>query len=436
MPDFNSFVYDVSAASPPHIIPSDCYAYFRLSPEYKKDGPPFGFDWIRTGDALDYVAHDVPYKGNVGRNFTETMEVAECDDEVDLDFYPSPVMYDKLCASYAPGFTILFPSRTGNMEIYHTPVVTMYPDNSLDPVKLVLELNITKPPKRIYLNYDEDIFQITGIDSLPCEPGQHKCDIQIVCKRESNKELYIYALSEDDKGEERLAGIIRVWRNDKAFRRIIKVLVLNVKILETDEPDTVVFAGGSELIKASLNQFLPHALIKPEFTEMDCDLGFTPELTSRIIYIEGVANIISYEESYTTPGPDSITPLDIYFKDYVSSLSIDDTQYNVIVVNLGLPQCILQDNGELIVQEGYSYYQYVFLENKMSLCTAVHETLHALGLSHTFNNMHKDNSPTDYTYKPLITDNLMDYSHLCKIRLVQWWEWQWKKARENTLPEE
>lgn len=441
MPQFNSFVYDTSVAYTPDVIRGDCYAIFRLSSEYKEEGAHFGFDWLRTGDALGYVKHDVPYLNNVGRNFKGFIRFPEHSDDIDINFREDEQMYQSLRHSYLPGNISIFPSATGRREDYHTPVLSIYPkDKVAEPAKLVLEINIMKEPKHIHLSYDKTLFDIQGADSLPCEPGKHKCNIEITCQMEIQTDVYIYVLLENDKGEDKLAGIMRVWKNDKSSRKSLKVLLINTKFLESDEADSPVITGNPDIIKASLEQFLPHALIKPTIQELDCDLGFNLEFRKRLIRVNGELCIISYEESEAL-GPSScnnscIQSLDDFFIDYLAKLNINTLDYHVFIISLGLKLCMLSNDGGIIEQGGYACNQYVFLENVIRKSIPVHECLHVLGLNHTFNNKHNDGQLTDYTYKVGITDNLMDYAHLFGVKMVNWWEWQWIKAREKLPPED
>jgi hypothetical protein len=54
----------------------------------------------------------------------------------------------------------------------------------------------------------------------------------------------------------------------------------------------------------------------------------------------------------------------------------------------------------------------------------VHESLHALGLGHSFSA--QDIKPQQkFVYKYKKTDNYMDYGHLESVTAVSLWKWQW-----------
>lgn len=436
MPKFNSFVYDIGAASPPDVISQYCYAYFRLSPEYKEEGPSFGFDWVRTGDATDYVAHDEPYEGNVGRNYEEGFIEATDVDDIDAIFRKDDGMFDALCRSYSPGGITLFPSSSGGIERYHTPVLCIYPNNTAEPAKLVLELNIKRSPNYIYLRYDEDTFEITGGDLLTCGPGKHLYELEIVCKKELQEQMYIYVLADDDRSSANLVGLMRIWCNCKAYRRTVKLLVVKVKFMESDAPDAQVFTGETENIKKSLRQFLPHALIKPDITEIDCDMGFKVDFAARILRYNGNMSIIAYDETEgEEDAEDCIISLEDYFKDYLKSIFVDVTPYHGIIISLGAELSTMTLKGGIGTLGGYNAGWYIILGSVRNFNVPAHETLHLLGISHPFNNTHMDGTMTEFTYKSCITDNIMDYSHFLGIKMVNWWEWQWLRARQKAAPE-
>lgn len=322
MPKFNSFVYDVILAYTPNIIKKECHAYFRLSPEYREKGTHFRFDWIRTGDASDFVAHDASYKEIVGRHYNDLRESALNATCTENNFIQDGDTYKALCCSYTPEDIIIFPSPRGKIEKYHTPpVVSIYPNNSATPTKLVLEINISKSPQRIYLNYEKDLLEINGADSLPCNIGKHLCYIEVTCKKEIDRDIYIYAVSKHAGSAENLIGLIRVCRNNKAYRKSINVLVVNFKLLESEDEDTLPISGNTEIIKKSLNQYLPHALITPFIDEVELDLGFGLEIIKGILKQNGENLIITFEEVETSGeiGRDSILPLDVALGFYINT---------------------------------------------------------------------------------------------------------------------
>ena len=59
--------------------------------------------------------------------------------------------------------------------------------------------------------------------------------------------------------------------------------------------------------------------------------------------------------------------------------------------------------------------------------TCAHELFHALGLYHSFSDLNQ------HTFEEYKTDNIMDYSDVCKtpIPVVATWQFQWNILHEN-----
>jgi len=63
--------------------------------------------------------------------------------------------------------------------------------------------------------------------------------------------------------------------------------------------------------------------------------------------------------------------------------------------------------------------------------TAAHEILHMLDLAHTFTAQQATNLKSEFTYKALNTNNVMDYSHWLEIEKYSLFHWQWKIINTN-----
>lgn len=61
--------------------------------------------------------------------------------------------------------------------------------------------------------------------------------------------------------------------------------------------------------------------------------------------------------------------------------------------------------------------------------TVAHETLHSLGLYHSFDNK------GDFTFEFEKTDNIMDYSDIIGIPVISTFHWQWKKIWQRAIKE-
>lgn len=59
--------------------------------------------------------------------------------------------------------------------------------------------------------------------------------------------------------------------------------------------------------------------------------------------------------------------------------------------------------------------------------TTVHESLHAVGLQHSWESGNKDPKITGFVFEKKKTDNVMDYS----ATRYPLWKWQWKKLQSR-----
>lgn len=433
MKHFHSFMYDLIASFKPELVNGLCFANFRLSPKYRQTGAPFGFDWVRIGDSLLYVHQDLPYKGHMGRNFTTLRgeELVTDLNRINIFFEEYPEMYEQLCRSYAPGNMKIFPSHHNNISSYHVPVLSLFPyDNHEDNIAhLTLEIEITAPPRKMFLKYDKDLFKIEGADNLSAAEGYHTYDITVACTQEFSDDQYIYVMSVNKRGKEECSGLMRVCRNAKPFRKELSILMVNVKFLSSEENDAAVISGDTAIARQSLHQFLRHALITPKIETIDMDLGYRAVLKSLFTYDNGTP-VLTEVRKLTRTSPSLLTflTLNLFFLK-----NIDD--YDIIIYCLGTKLSSEDENGQRKKLGGYNRDKEIVLSCGLDPSTPTHEVLHALGLSHTFNNVHLDQSDTDFTYEIYLTDNLMDYSNVQNIRRLHWWEWQWKRANANAKPE-
>lgn len=442
MPKFNSFVYDIVATFKPTVIYSLCCAKFRLSPQYKDQIPPFGFDWIRVGDATDYVSHDIPYKGNIGKQYRDELFTKECLlGSPDTYLKPIPQKYQELCRSYSPANLVMFPSEEGVKKPYHVPVLSIYPvSETAEDCKayLVLEIDIKRTLRRIQVEYDRALFHIQGGHSLSARKGHYQYDISIACLKEFKTDRYIKVYAITRLGKKNLTGMIRVAKNAKEIRREINTLLVNVKIIAS--PDiSIPFSGYAEAGKDLIRTILRHSLITPNFESTDLNLDYDPEIAKRIIIKKGCIYFIAYKSERLPDGrlisqnPD-FPALEELLTQHLKKRKYLE-KYDTIIYSMGMQ--IVRQSGDLYIPlNGYSHDHYVILTKDFSPITAAHENLHALGLVHTFDNNLLSGPPSPFTYRIFITDNIMDYSHYKKVKRTSLWEWQWKLLRLQGKPEQ
>lgn len=440
MPRFKSFVYDLIAIFRPEMIDGRCTVKFRMPPRYRACVAPFGFDWMRTGDSLDYVVLDIPYKENIGRYYSDSeMTQLSAYGGHDMFFSNFPNMYEQLCRKYLPGNLKVFPSEEGKAESYHVPVLSIFPYSNGHQALcfLSLEIVIKREIRRIQFEFDKTLFDINGVDNLPIEKGKHIYNISIKCIKELDQDEYIYVTSVNRRGKVRKAGVLRVCKNAKTHRRSLNILLVNIKCLSSDDAYATVLSSTTQPARKSIECTLHHALITPVFEDMELDLGYDAEIAERFKEIEGrlcfVANENQSSDSAQQTADTSYYDLSDILSEKLEAIK-DIDQYNVIVYCMGV-ELVIKENNDYNPINGYSDTKFVMLSISYTGTTAAHEVFHTLGLSHSFDNFHQDHSLAKFTYKIFSTDNIMDYTHITNIERTNLWEWQWEKMREACTPE-
>lgn len=446
MSEFNSFVYDLSAMFKPEIVNAKCCIHFRLSPSYIFDGfaggAPFGFDWIRTGDCLNIsVANDIPYKDIVGLNYELNNSTLERNlNSTKLKFQKSTKMYKALINSYLPNTLRMFPVNNNSENHYHVPVLSIYPKHKdiLGPLsvknekaKLLLLIHIDESPKELFLEYDKDIFDITGADNLPIEVVDCKrMEITISCKKEFYHDELIRVVSKDKYGRKNLSGMLRVWKNARVFRKSIRILCIDT-VIGLKQGALEKRGNDIKIARESVEYFLPHALITPiiikdELVITDDALwGWIKGLNT--LHVTNL-RIKDYKKATVKDY------LHTFLKDSYKQKRGNKILDNKDILIFFMPFSRFYGGDSRVV--GVTRENVVILKKEYYDTTAIHEVLHALGLSHSFNNYELGGvARTKYTYEIHKTDNIMDYSKNVFDPRSNLWEWQWIKVRMNTNKE-
>lgn len=440
MKKFNSVVYDTLATFKPDLIDGLCCAKFRLSPRYCGQEAPFGFDWVRTGDSIAYVSFDTPYKGNMGRYYTTPKKKELCVRGTEGNYMDVRSWeYDKLCKSFLPGNLLIFPSNDKKIRRYHVPVLSIYPYSAEHPViaylSLLIELN--NSISSIQLEFNNSYFEITGGNSLSTEKGKRTYEISIKCVKEFEQDEYIHVIASTLKGKRKRAGMLRVCKNGKKFRFEAKILLVNVKFVNSDDATATAMGGDAESRKEHIQCILNHALITPDFETLDLDLGYDAEIFDRLATSNGIMYILANKTEIDSQGrciPDpDFMDLSTYLAQKIQAIK-DFRHYTSVLYFLGI-DIISERNGEYKELNGYSNKKHVILSMNCDKCTATHEVLHTLGLGHTFDNYDINGRITPYTYRVFTTDNLLDYTHFHHVERTNLWEWQWKEIRKKCQPE-
>ncbi len=430
-------------------------ADFRVKQPY--DGE-FGFDWMRIGDTG--APGDIDYKNHVGKLYRDVAHtIIETDSNVDNgNFNPIPKMYKKLEREYN-----VFPCQweiNNNVDKYFIPTLTLYPpytvpaapspdldrqtiftppynDDINRVARLNLKIKVVIEPIRVELKYDATILDITSLAMpivIPKTMGNHDVDITVKCLKEFATEQFVEVIAfyNASSTKAKTIGILKVKPNAKSLRRTKKLLLINVNsnISGTIPKPQLNFTIEDQA--KILKKFLRQTLSTPIMESLIIDLVLNPDATFNNDFVDtslaGLKSlkdqdnagkfIIEYLYDYlTTTGPAPVGTVKYanHFKVFFFNDNGQPGRFGFSLPSLNL----LAD----------------FTNNLPS--TTTHEFLHTANVQHTFAN-YEGSEYAQFTYNPLFTDNIMDYSDfgaIPPIPTISIFDWQSEVAKEKFDPE-
>ena len=324
--------------------------------------------------------------------------------------------------------------------VYHGSYIALFPQTAnYGKYEADIELNISileKEGTPDYLFFKVDGMPLKadhpniGIDRLKIENPKGRETVKISCKADTNftenKKIEIYAVKGNTP--EILAGCLTM------IAPVIKelnVVIIGVKTKILKDGERVLYgrptenwldfyrkAMGQALIKINIIDKKGADFIKIDISDTpDFKKDFNPDDDGNIKETSGFA--YTMYQKFKTVYPEYAEG---YFK-----------LYFVDIRNLKKGE----DEGETLgYSENNDNWGVMFSTHKIQ--TIAHESLHALGLPHSF--FFKNNS---YVFKAMETYNIMDYSHLTaspatgnshssKDRYYIW-KWQWEVIRESDV---
>lgn len=288
-------------------IDAQCIVEFRPRlPNYGK----FGFDFPRVGDNSSSGVHDMTYIGNMGTHAQNKYNSA---------FTADAAPYNKFKAVVTGEFNPLIIAtpefiKANTRERYATPWLSLYrvPEGRLladgitaDPeagtciaATLKLLIEVKEEPDELRLEFDDTIFKISGgvgavtkaeslkpkssYFSIPLKSitvgtsgTPHTMEIEINCIKDISAiaSIKAFSITKDPTTNvvtELLAGKLLIKPNNKANRKIKKIVLVNVQTtLDGSTPNTTASNGQDEVLKHVLRQ----ALIDPKIKKVDLDLN-------------------------------------------------------------------------------------------------------------------------------------------------------------------
>ena len=429
----------------PVYVDDRCMVSFR--PKDNWNGNNYGFDWVRTGDTK--IKGDTYYKNIIGKYgsvyASQGGVLAQSDDE-----------FKKLMSKFNPHkFYIKDKSGKKKAFNYCVPWLSLYPQNETKLVKqkdgtsistniktsyknitavLRTVVHIDKKPEILELDYDKTLFLIKN-PAFPLAIGTHEIEMTITCLKEFNKDqpVKVIATYKDAKGvlEKSLAGKLNVLKNKDRYK--VDVLFVNVwtNIDGTKNPKKGELVGRANELKKYLNQGLVNPKFETVALKLDTDIDpVTKKVTNRKTNFKNKSMAVG-------TGPHANIPNggidDIYlFLNQELYKSYDKAKYQnhfkIYFVNENAGG--LYGKGRSIDKKD-DFRTILVYAIGFADSTVAHETLHSMGLYHSFDNN------SDFTFKINETDNIMDYSDTVTppIPVISLYHWQWNKIWDRATKE-
>ena len=442
-----------SFAEEPVVIEGKALVMFRPSSDWEDftnpiDNPTYGFDWYRENDTnlIGDAARIDTIMGFYHNNNTKTR------------FQPEDAAVIERFKNEYRNVTI---DRNGTPYRYFVPRLILY-KNENEQVRSVAALDIIydvyEEPNNLFIEYESTFFDIIeqGVTVAPPPPqpplpevaytppegynifkipsksvGNHKSiTIEIECLKPfgdlKGKQIKAYTLTEGTNGQpvqKKIVGVLDVMPNDKANRKVVKLLMVNV-ITNINNKFGNDFGYDEQKLfeqKRYLRKYLRNSLIDPIFETARLDLSGlnTGDFTLRNEFNRNYAHrgkLFSKERSST--------PLSAYLK---RNLHTDLTDYIPIFF---LPQKKFEDDR--ITTAYYNpLFKVIVATNKLKPVTIAHEVYHSLKLPHSFeskrhmpaliNPLNRSiGSNGKYSFEYGKTTNIMDYTTNNRNNLFYW----------------
>ncbi|SEA53039.1 zinc metalloprotease, partial [Bizionia paragorgiae] len=387
------------------IPPPKVIVDFRPSKSY--DGE-YGFDYMRDKNKKDKLT----YKDILGTNKT-VISTTTKKKENKFTKYTTDAKYKELKCDFYDSIDIDWHKNPdGSHYEYIQSWLSIYPKETQT---LSLQVETIENPKKLDLTfeYNKTLFKL-NTEKIPAQSKgkkRLKDHLTIECIKEFNTDQIIKVLY----GKRQL-GQLNVLKNDKANRKKVEVVFVKV--------NTQLFSGTVKKGKttgedAFLKKYLTQAYIQPniieEVLDLTADTTFNKTFDTKSKgYIDNRTGLHDYLNK----------KMDTKYKDYLKVYFIPDEcpSFNKAGTKVGRVNGQAKDisSDAVVLFDGHN------------TSTTTHESLHALGLYHTFSR--DKNHP--YSYKKGETYNIMDYSHQSRYgskKRIMTWLWQWKKLWTNTL---
>ncbi|MFZ4929797.1 phage baseplate assembly protein V [Chryseobacterium sp. Mn2064] len=435
----------------PVYVDERCLVSFR--PKNDWEGKGYGFDWIRVGDTK--IAGDINYGNRIGKYRDSNGALRQLyDNDPNLSpvsfFVNDKTEFVKLMSLFNPHVYTIKNKKGKKIKInYCVPWLSLYPQVTIKNIKqsngkivpkefvttykntaarLRVIIDIKKKPEKLTLEYENKFFNITHAP-FPLTIRKHELEMNITCLKEfaTDQSIKVIATYKDSQGKEELslAGKLKVAKNKNRYKAKIVFIEVWTNI-------------GNGIKKAQptgrdteLTQYMNQALINPHF-ENKLALKFHEDVDS--ITKQKHNRKTNFNNTLVIVGSNAKKRIENGWSDEIYNFlnnelykKYDKTKnyrdyYKIYFINesagglYGIGRSVDKDLRTIIV------YAKGFNDS-----TVAHETLHSLGLYHSFDN------DGEFTLEQNITDNIMDYSDMATppVPVISIYHWQWKKAQKR-----
>ena len=372
-----------------------CVVYFR--PHDKWQGE-FGFDWVRMGDS-GHKGDLYWYRDIIGYyRDKKTKKLRQIyDGEGVTEFKDSSKKYTALLREYR------VMSIDWKKDFYIVPILCLMPRKK---AIFTLKIEIEEEPKKIIYEIDSKKYTLNKYEISQIKKGKYTLynDLEITNIAENENPINLNVVSISKNGDKKIIGQMKILPNSVKYRRKVNVVFIRVRRGVSNEFTTLDLKSR----ELNLEKYLNQALIEPSIEFFDLNINSSLDNNQKR----------EFNAKYTND------PTDYGVMDFLDNL-MKKTKYSqytkVYFIESSNPNKYGRAYG--IGGNPDSKKSVIICTKGFSDSTVAHETLHSMGLYHTFDNDSK------FTFKFSETDNIMDYSDIenRKIPVISTFVWQWKR---------
>ena len=372
-------------------IKAKCLVMFRPHGNWKGE---YGFDWFRMGDSG--LNSDPSWFGKIiGKYYTDLSytTVFPNTNSWSIFFKQDWNMYNKILRTYK---SIIIPWKSkikGNPYLDPIPIMTMLKG---EKHKLNLKIEINKKPKKLFVRQQKSDFNYFNFKNSNLEIRNDNQiysinnKFELECIKSFKKDQIIEVVADNE-----VCGRLKILANDPTRYKYIPIVFVEIKAkFRGREIQGSAVSGGELFFLQGLKQ------------------AYTFPKNGKVVHVGmNMQSIIENEYCNAngierTTGKYNKKKLEDYLDECLNFIYKDKYRdyYKLYFLDIYYP-----NSKSGLITQGYSptlNCNHVMLFKGHDKSTIAHETMHAMGLPHTF-----DGQRAEFTYKAQQTDNIMDYCH-------------------------